>query len=60
MKLQKYLSQTEQIDDRKRSYNSMKSVEMTVEDMEAYRLRKIKREDPMASLLSSDKVLDYK
>lgn len=38
----------------------MKSVEMTVEDMEAYRLRKIKREDPMASFLSSDKVLDYK
>ena len=46
--------------DRKRSYNSMKSVEMTVEEMEAYRLRKVKRDDPMAAFMNSETLLDYK
>ena len=47
-------------DDRKRGYNSMQAVDVTLEDMEAYRLKKTKREDPMAHLLSSDEVLEYK
>lgn len=45
-------------DDRKRGYNSMSAVEITPEDMEAYRLKKSKREDPMAHL-TADEVLPY-
>jgi pre-mRNA-processing factor SLU7 len=47
-------------DNKKRSYNSMQSIDVTPEDMEAYRLRKAKFEDPMAKLLSSDEILEYK
>lgn len=48
------------VDDRKRGYNSMQSVDVTPEDMEAYRLKKLKRDDPMADLLLSDHILEYK
>jgi pre-mRNA-processing factor SLU7 len=34
-------------DDRKRGYNSMTTIDVSLEDMEAYRLKKNKREDPM-------------
>lgn len=44
--------------DRKRGYNSMSAVDVTAEDMEAYRLKKSKREDPMA-LVSSEELLPY-
>lgn len=40
---------SEDADDRRRSFNSMKSVDVKAEDMEAYRLKKSRREDPMAS-----------
>jgi len=46
--------------DKKRGYNSMQSAEVSVEDMEAYRINKIQREDPMAALLNSDELLEYK
>lgn len=46
-------------DERKRKYNSMNAeVDVTEEEMEAYRLRKDRGADPMANL-GSDKVLDY-
>jgi pre-mRNA-processing factor SLU7 len=46
-------------DDKKRKYNSMNAaVDVTTEDMEAYRLLKDRKSDPMASI-SSEKVLDY-
>ncbi|CAM9803457.1 unnamed protein product [Ascophyllum nodosum] len=48
---------SEEKDDRKRKYNSMASIEVTKEDMEAYRLTKVNKDDPLASL-SSDVVLD--
>ena len=44
---------------RKRSYNSMQTVEVTPEDMEAYRILKSKRQDPMAELISGDEILEY-
>eukprot|EP00602_Paraphysomonas_sp_CaronLab_P004398 CAMPEP_0185033266 /NCGR_PEP_ID=MMETSP1103-20130426/22034_1 /TAXON_ID=36769 /ORGANISM="Paraphysomonas bandaiensis, Strain Caron Lab Isolate" /LENGTH=511 /DNA_ID=CAMNT_0027569477 /DNA_START=307 /DNA_END=1842 /DNA_ORIENTATION=- len=51
-------------DDRKRSYNSMKTVDVTAEDMEAYRRIKTKREDPMAAFIGeggdSEVLLEYK
>ena len=48
------------VDDRKRKYHSMEAeVEISEEDMEAYRLRKEHRSDPMANL-GSDELLDYK
>ena len=45
----------------KRSYNSMTTVDVTPEDMEAYRRIKTKREDPMAAFLGgeNDVLLDY-
>jgi pre-mRNA-processing factor SLU7 len=43
----------------KRKYNSMDQVEMTEEMMEAYRLQKGTKSDPMAKL-GSDDLLDYK
>jgi pre-mRNA-processing factor SLU7 len=46
--------------EKKRAYNSMQAVDVSLEDMEAYRMRKVKRDDPMAQFLHSDKVLDYK
>lgn len=46
--------------DQKRKYHSMNAdVEMTEEIMEAYRLKKDKTSDPMASI-GSDELLDYK
>lgn len=45
--------------EKKRSYNSMENVNVTVEDMEAYRLTKISRDDPMANFLQSDELMEY-
>jgi pre-mRNA-processing factor SLU7 len=36
------------------SYHSMKGVDVSIEDMEAYRMTKIRRDDPMEKFLSSD------
>lgn len=47
-------------DERKRGYNSMQSVDVTAEDMEVYRMKKLKAEDPMAALMESDTLLEYK
>ena len=48
-------------DDRKRKYNSMNSeVDVTQEEMEAYRMRKDREMDPMAKLAESGELLDYK
>lgn len=50
----------EQDDRNKRKYHSMNAdVDMTEEMMEAYRIRKDKKSDPMANL-GSDELLDYK
>jgi pre-mRNA-processing factor SLU7 len=47
-------------DDRKRKYNSVDTqVDVTEEEMEAYRLRKERSSDPMAKLAASDELLDY-
>lgn len=43
----------------KRKYNSMDEVEMTEEMMEAYRLQRGQKNDPMAKL-GSDQLLEYK
>jgi hypothetical protein len=44
----------------KRSYNSMSTVDVTAEDMEAYRRIKTKRDDPMAAFMGDDEILlDY-
>lgn len=45
---------------KKREYNSMKNVEVTVEDMEVYRLKRQKEEDPMAKFMDSEELLEYK
>jgi pre-mRNA-processing factor SLU7 len=46
-------------DDRKRKYHSTKAeVDVTEEDMEAYRLQKGQKSDPMNNI-GSDKLLDY-
>ena len=47
-------------DERKRGYNSMQSVDVTAEDMEVYRMKKVKADDPMAALLDSEEILEYK
>jgi hypothetical protein len=46
-------------DERKRAFNSMTAVDVTAEDMEVYRQKRTKGEDPMADLLDSDTVLEY-
>lgn len=47
-------------DDRKRKYNSMNvEIDVTEEEMEAYRLRKERGDDPMAKV-NTDELLDYK
>ena len=47
-------------DKKKRKYNSVNAdVDVTEEQMEAYRLKKERSDDPMAQL-DSDKILDYK
>jgi len=38
----------------KRGYNSMQSVEMSQEDMEVYRLKRVKADDPMANYVDED------
>ena len=43
----------------KRKYNSLAEVDVTEEDMEAYRLRKVQKSDPMAKI-GSDELLEYK
>lgn len=48
----------EVLDDRKRSYNSTKSIDVSREDMEAYRLKKVKRDDPMAQFMDSEELLE--
>lgn len=54
-------SREEATADRKRKYNSMNAqVDVTEEEMEAYRMRKDRGADPMAKLASSDEILDYK
>ena len=44
-------------DDRKRKYNSFTSTEVTAEEMEAYRMKKTRGDDPMAKMLGSDELL---
>jgi pre-mRNA-processing factor SLU7 len=39
---------------KKRSYNSMQSMEMTPEDMEVYRMTRMKTEDPMAKYMDQE------
>ena len=41
-------------DDRKRGYNSTTAIDVTAEDMEAYRIKKAKRDDPMAAFADSE------
>lgn len=54
-------SREEPSDDRKRKYNSLSAeVDVTEEEMEAYRMRKENTADPMAKLANSDELLDYK
>lgn len=54
------------VDDRKRGYNQSASGdgdagdEVTAESLEAYRLKRTKTDDPMAALMDSDVLLDYK
>ena len=53
-------AERESVDDRKRKYNSLGTeVDVTEEEMEAYRLRKERSADPMAKI-RSDELLDYK
>jgi len=49
------------IDDRKRKYNSKDntSIDVTEEDMEAYRLKKARADDPMSKINGDDEILDY-
>ena len=52
-------SEQTQNDDRKRKYNSVGAdVDVTAEDMEAYRMTKGRTDDPMAKL-GSDELLEY-
>jgi pre-mRNA-processing factor SLU7 len=47
-------------DDRKRKYNSNATSDVTPEDMEAYRMKRLNWHDPMANLLGSDQLLEDK
>jgi pre-mRNA-processing factor SLU7 len=48
-------------DDKKRKYNSMNATnDITEEEMEAYRLKKDRGDDPMTKLASSGELLQYK
>lgn len=54
-------SREETSDDRKRKYNSVSTeVDVTEEEMEAYRMRKDRGSDPMAKLADSEELLEYK
>ena len=48
--------------DKKRGYNSSKSGdnEVTQEDLEAYRMKRLKDDDPMSKFQNCDELLDYK
>jgi hypothetical protein len=48
----------EELDDKKRKYNSMQSYEVSAEEMEAYRLAKPNTADPMFKI-AEDELLDY-
>ena len=50
----------EEKDDRKRKYNSMADDQVTVEEMEAYRMSKKRDEDVLDRLADSEEVLEYK
>jgi pre-mRNA-processing factor SLU7 len=50
---------SQEADDRKRGYNSMSTIDVTPEDMEAYRLKRLKREDPMAAFADTEELLEY-
>jgi pre-mRNA-processing factor SLU7 len=41
-------------DDRRRSFNSMKASDVTEVDMEAYRMKKSRRDDPMAAFVDDE------
>lgn len=41
-------------DEKAGSYNSMKSADVTVEDMEAYRIKRSRRDDPMANFVDQE------
>eukprot|EP01032_Pedospumella_encystans_P012337 gene12337-14280_t len=47
-------------EERKRGYNSMQNVEVSVEDMEVYRMKRTKADDPMSALMDSEELLEYK
>eukprot|EP00736_Rhodelphis_marinus_P010751 Rmarinus@m.13796 len=49
MKRQAESKESFQSDDRKRKYHSMESTNVTEEDMEAYRMQKVRAGDPMAN-----------
>ena len=42
----------------KRGYHSMASVEVSAEDMEAWRIKRLKEQDPMSALMDSDVLLE--
>ena len=50
---------TTDADDRKRSYNSSSAIDVTAEDMEAFRLKRAKRDDPMAAFADTEELLEY-
>lgn len=50
-KLAKKGKDDDDFDDKKRKYNSMKSTDVTEEDMEAYKMAKMRDDDPMAKFL---------
>ena len=53
--------ENEKDDGKKRKYNSMNATnDVTEEEMEAYRLKKDRGDDPMAKLASSGELLEYK
>mmetsp|Transcript_6709 Transcript_6709/g.11212 ORF Transcript_6709/g.11212 Transcript_6709/m.11212 type:complete len:613 (+) Transcript_6709:52-1890(+) len=45
-------------ENKKRGYNSMGAVDVTAEDMEVYRMKKVKADDPMAAFMNSDTLLE--
>ncbi|KAJ8575873.1 hypothetical protein ON010_g3335 [Phytophthora cinnamomi] len=47
-----------EVDDKKRKYNSMGNYEVNAEEMEAYKLLKLRGDDPMAKVLGSDVLLE--
>ncbi|GLE05307.1 hypothetical protein PINS_up014320 [Pythium insidiosum] len=48
----------DETDDRKRKYNSMANYEVDAEEMEAYKLTKTRRDDPMAQFLDKQRDSD--